>query len=312
MTKLKSSTHSLDRLLSTVPSEMLYEIFANLPFVELLNIFTLNREIYNLLMESEYFFEKLCRIYCKLNDITESEYGKAVESVKERKDFKNLYFSVMRELISCFGYKWDTEYQYYKVANKFELTSNTFKTIEKPSHGDFYTVKSVRLLKPGRYYKWKIKLDNYHPGIVSNSFKIMIGIESLNFFPFNDQHSGDVIGWQSESKGIALITGTKEIIHAGCGDKHKTFKVEQNFETGDIIQIEFDLTNVPNVIPLQHTTERYSDIEDDVKYMGSVRFSLIRDKTTQELRPWYPFGDVRFAPFVPAVSVNSGQTISFV
>ena len=166
----------------------------------------------------------------------------------------------MCQLISCFGYRWDTDYQYYKVANKFELTSNTLKTIERPSHGEFYTVKSVRLLKPGRYYKWKIKLDNYHPEIVSNSIKIMIGIESLNFFPFNDQRSGDVIGWQSESKGIALITGTKEIIHSVLSDKHTYCKLEHNFETGDIIQIEFDLTNVPNVIPLQHTTDRYSDI----------------------------------------------------
>ncbi|KAF0974708.1 hypothetical protein FDP41_006182 [Naegleria fowleri] len=324
-------------------------------------MFLLSKHYYELFMNSEVLFHKLCLVFCKVNDIPLQVIDHQMKLLLNEGDDRSAsilqcssdtshphnrdhlsrkYLQVFKCLIRNHGYSWDTEYSYYKAekySNIYTCNERTLCVLEKPLHGEFITVKARKLLNPGHFYSWRYDLELYNPTEVSNSFKIMLGVESLDFFPFNSQTSGDVVGWQSNSKGCALIIGAKEVIRSACASTKDSIlhlpSCPKTFKTGDSIIVEFDF-RVKDVkdqeVEAYRETKRskyfFSRITSKNKVQfGKIRFylllrneelessSLHHEMMQQELHPltdWLEFGDPRFAPYVPACSLNKMQSVS--
>ncbi|KAG2378613.1 hypothetical protein C9374_008252 [Naegleria lovaniensis] len=334
--------------LSTAPEEMLCEIITFLPFRELIHMFMLSKKYCQLFMNSELLFHKLCIVFCKqyevplddiddqrkkvlnlMTDTTDRNHSTSSSSSIDSDHYSpRIYFQVLQRLIRAHGYRWDTEFPYYQQSDYskiYKCDETTLSVLEQPLHGDFITIKARKLLMPGHFYTWQYKLEKYLPDETSNSFKVMVGVESLYFFPFGSQHSGDVIGWQASSKGCALITGPKQIVRSACAafthtHQQNLVNLSQNFQQGDSIIVEFDF-RVPSEMKDEHAEEqrlyeRYQYSQQQARQLGKIRFSLLWKSTQREeknlihLTPWLDYGDPRFAPYVPACSVNDYQSIS--
>ncbi|KAG2378360.1 hypothetical protein C9374_008503 [Naegleria lovaniensis] len=370
MIEANTNYEALATFFRTAPEEMLCEIISFIPFRDMIHMFLLSKHYYELLINSEVLFHKLCLVFCKINDIPLSVIDHQMKLLLKNDEFNNNknhnnqnnitnlesniehqsirnYLQVLKRIIRMHGYSWDTEFTYYQNSTKYSTVytcdERTLCVLEKPSHGDFVTVKARKLLIPGHVYSWRFDLESYKPEQVSNGFKVMLGVESLDFFPFGEQSSGDVIAWQSASKGCALILGPKEVIRSACSDKTdatlklQTMKSDEytEFQTGDSIIVEFDfrvkIVTDPQAEAFRekyrkklNTTcrlEKYFSGKqtitsgDDAR--GKIRFSLLRknhfdgDKPKiHRLTEWLEFGESRFAPYVPACSVNKHQSIS--
>ena len=297
---------------------------------EICHMLILSKSLHKDFIHNELIYSKLCDRFCRNEEIPLGIVSDYLKQVDERE--VNKYWVILKRLCNDHGYVWDVDYDYcynQKGKDAYQIIDKKMLQVkDKPGHGEFVTLKSKKLLEAGKFYRWQFKIDHYDPNI-DNSFRIMVGFESVNFFPFKKQSSGDVIGWQGKSKGCALIVGTGEIVRSACGNHFEKPTKKENilpFKNDDVIICELNLTQRdPNearrgiygnstIAPLSCTSDlqgrKYNDMPSTSETSGKCRFILVRNGEKTELCDWIEAADMRFAPYAPAVSVNRNQTIT--
>ncbi|KAL9647729.1 hypothetical protein ABK040_015217 [Willaertia magna] len=172
----------------------------------------------------------------------------------QKKEREINYKNTLQYLIENYlNYTFNTSIPFYdqNLYNDIYSISNDNKTltvVKEPKHGEFITICSKKEFKKGNLYKTIFKLNEYNPKRTKNFFKVMIGVESKYFFPWNNQSGNDVISWNTLSYGAAFIIGSQQIITKPNGQVPYLLSngvgYSYEFKSGDCIVMEVDLTNL--------------------------------------------------------------------
>ncbi|KAL9652873.1 hypothetical protein ABK040_010905 [Willaertia magna] len=244
--------------------------------------------------------------------------------------FTYLSLNEIKDIIFCLS-----KHFYNQFNDNSLLYYSLFTSIHKPNHGDFITLRSTKDLLPGNSYRFLFKLDKYDPKATGNGFKIMVGVESKYFFPWNKQTSGDVIAWQNASFGAAFIVAPFQSLVDPIAPK--SYKIIDNnnessntnevdeqasLKSGDCVIVDLDLTDGWNKEKLKEVQKIEKMVIEKVencnknkeKYSkdnsAKIKFSFLDGESgILKCGNWLKFGNCGLT-YVPAISINEGQVVS--
>ncbi|KAL9656038.1 hypothetical protein ABK040_007657 [Willaertia magna] len=313
------------QIVTTLPTELFIDIITFLPLNDIISILLLSKEYYKQFNNHSLLFYSLCHVICKNYSISLDEID---NEMNELQNYKQCFANLFEKYIN---YKFDTSEPYYNKTeyyNKYYTLTNYDKTIQildKPEHGEFITIHATKELKKGNRYKIIFKLDNYDPDKISNTFKVMVGVESKYFFPWHNQSSSDVIGWNKYDLGISFIVAEQKQLSKPYSPQHyelSNCSLQYQFKSGDCIVMEVDLTKIKKSSRNRDIEQQelsckelyyysYNTKDKYIDYSALIRFSVI-DCSSRDLKhvgEWISFGNSHVT-YVPAVSINYGQTVS--
>jgi len=294
---------------------MVSEIITFLNGKDFVSVLVLSRSLYNEYIHSALIFSKLCHRVCHSEGLSTKTLQNYINQLQPTTNENNTYRWVLKQLLADVGYVWDETYPYKKDDLKnveFTIDKRNFHVIgSKNLLSSFVTIKSKKKLNQGFLHKWQFKLNCITEDI-HNTYRIMIGFESVDYFPWKNQTSIDVVGYSSDSNGCALIVGSGTIVR---GNKQSLIDPSiLPFKNNDVIECQLDLHNKqniePNILSENERGTRYGKRNAGSTFCGKCRFLLIRDGETRELCKWFNVADLTYAPYTPAASLNLKQQIS--
>jgi hypothetical protein len=264
-----------------------------------------NKQYYELIHETDYLWKELCRIYLQRggwameitsqNDAETELVDRIEQELNKEKQQQQLSFELK---LSEGNTRWRDEYREL-VTFRFDsmscdkcremIYSNNNRSAEnpqKPTSGYWATTRGQKLLKPGNRYQWTFTLETFSRDS-HNTWWIMVGVENTDF-PFQSQQGNDVIGYQSQHGGAALIIGPCTFTHKG--DRQTPPKYVQ-LASGDCVGVVLDMTN--------------SSGKSDTNTASIEFYHITESQCNRIIKATIPA-----KPYYPAVSMNQNQKVT--
>jgi hypothetical protein len=247
-----------DSMILQLPDDLFVHMLLFTTVKDIVHFSYCHKHMYHSIMENDYLWRELCRNYLIQRTTTTTD----------------------EEQLSNGNTNWRDEYKRYTTSNRFDtlccnrcrtlLYSNFNRSVESETHGYLSTTRSEKPLYPGGKYHWTFTLDKFTRD-AHGTWWMMLGIEDIKF-PFQNQTSTDVIGYQSKHGGVALVVGICKVTHSG-----QTFPVYNliEFKQGDCIGVILNMMQSTGSIEFYHIQQSQSTLifEKDIpskKYYPAV------------------------------------------